>query len=99
MRKLAIIFENMSVDCRHGVYVWWLTIACLSGMMLLAMTRSGDVAQHAVGVLGDVLMIIVPTYLGVEVVGRSQLLNKIGDRISSTVPATDPTQSAPAAQQ
>jgi len=84
MRKLIDIFTNMSIECRHGTYVWWLTLACLTGIMLIAMTRTGAVAEQAVGSLSSVLITVVCTYLGVEAVGRSGVLTRIGERISPT---------------
>lgn len=101
MRKLAALFAGMSVERLHGIYVWWLTIACLSGMMILALARTGSVAEHAVDSLSSVLTVVVCTYLGVEVVNRSQLLNKLGDRFSQSSSSTtiDPMQPpAPPAQ-
>lgn len=80
LRKVFNLFSNMSVECRHGVYVWWLTGACLSGIMLLSLCRTGSVAEHGVDILGWILMTVVCAYLGIEMVGRSQVLNKIGDR-------------------
>lgn len=94
MRNLLDLFTRMSVECRHGVYVWWLTAACLSGMLVLALFRTGDVAQHAVDALSSVLITVVCTYLGVELAGRSGVLTKIGERISPTAPdaSTPPAQ-------
>jgi hypothetical protein len=94
MRKLIDIFTHMSVECRHGTYVWWLTGACLTGIMLLAMTRTGTVVEHAVDALSSVLITVVCTYLGVELAGRSQLLTKIGERISPSTSGMDAAETA-----
>lgn len=85
MKWLVNVFINMSVECRHGIYVWWLTAGTLSGIMLIAMTRDGAVAQQAVGSMASTLTFLVTTYLGLETLGRSQMLNRVADRIGGNV--------------
>lgn len=89
--RLAATFATMSNDCRHGVYVWWLTGAVLSGIMVITMTKTGSVAEHAVDALSSILTILVATYLGVEAVTRSSILTKIGQRISPADVPDPPT--------
>ncbi len=81
-------FGDMTVDARHGLYVWWLTLACLTGIFALSgfslwSGRETVLSTNAVGALSNVLITVVCSYLGIELVGRSQILNKIGDRITT----------------
>lgn len=93
MGKLCKLFSGGNADCIHGLYVWWLTAACLSGMLGITLTRVGPIAEHAVDDLAAILTTVVCTYLGVEVVSRSQVLHRLADRIGgSTVASTDPNQ-------
>lgn len=90
IQKLAIAFASMSTDCRHGVYVWWLTAACLTGIMVVTtFVRSGVVAEHAVDAFASIMTILVTSYLGIEAISRSQILNKLAERVGVARPTDD----------
>lgn len=85
INKLATMFASMSIECRHGIYVWWLTFACLTGIMLITLRGlDGVVAQHAVDSLSNIMTTVVCSYLGIEMLSRSQLLNKFAERMGGT---------------
>jgi hypothetical protein len=85
MARFLPWFTNANNEVRHGLYVWGLTAGTLSGIMLIAMTRTGSVAEQAVSSMASTLTFLVTTYLGLETLGRSQVLNRVADRIGGSV--------------
>lgn len=73
--------SNMSIDSRHAVYVWWLTFACLTGIMLLAYFKQTDQATEAIKALASIMTYVVCSYLGIEMISRSNVLDKLGDKL------------------
>ena len=86
IKDLAKAFSSMSIECRHGIYVWWLTFACLTGIMVITLTKTGSIAEHAVDAFASIMTILVGSYLGIEAVSRSQILNKVAERMGVARP-------------
>ncbi len=90
LKKLLDIFTHLEQPARQGIYVWWLTAACLTGIFVITMTRSGTLAEHAVDDLAAIMTTVVCAYMGVEVISRSQVLHRLAERIGRP-----PASSAP----
>lgn len=90
LSRLVGLIMNMSQDCRHAIYVWFVTAACLSGIMIITMMRQGALAESAVNSLSSILGWIVCVYLGADTVNRSEMLARIGDRIKDGPPPPQP---------
>ena len=88
-------FESVSVDTRHGLYVWWMSFCTLCGIMALAWFKTGAEALTAIKALADILVYIVCSYLGIDAISRSGVMQGMGDRLRGGTPTPPPTSSVP----
>ncbi len=94
IQSLILLFSKASVEFRHALYVWWLTGASLTGIMLLASFKDTVAAKEAINALASIMTYVVCAYLGIEMISRSNVLDKVGERLapSTTSPSDNKDQ-------
>jgi len=73
--------DSTSPTARRAVFSYAVVILCMTGIMILGLTASSEVARTAVQSLEMIAMVAFTGYLGISAADRAGVLTSLADRL------------------